>query len=160
MPHHQLCRYFEGAGECTCSPITAFTGPHFFLSNFYPSVVFFEGLAYRSSEHAFQAAKTPNHELKLWIRDAEEAVVAKRRGRSASVKATMSPDWDSCKVEVMRLILVAKFSDPSLRDLLKWTAPKKLVEGNWWGDTFWGQCPLGDGQNWLGRLLMDLRDAT
>ena len=30
---------------------------------------------------------------------------------------------------------------------------EELVEGNYWGDTFWGICN-GEGTNWLGILLM------
>jgi hypothetical protein len=32
----------------------------------------------------------------------------------------------------------------------------ELIEGNNWGDTFFGVCN-GEGENWLGRLLMNLR---
>ena len=35
----------------------------------------------------------------------------------------------------------------------------KLVEGNTWGDRFWGVCG-GVGLNWLGRLLMQVRDEV
>lgn len=39
------------------------------------------------------------------------------------------------------------------------TANKPLIEENWWGDKFWGVCETtGEGENWLGRLLMDLRN--
>jgi len=36
------------------------------------------------------------------------------------------------------------------------TYPCELVEGNTWGDTFWGVC-RGVGLNYLGRLLMGQR---
>jgi predicted NAD-dependent protein-ADP-ribosyltransferase YbiA (DUF1768 family) len=32
-----------------------------------------------------------------------------------------------------------------------------LIEENTWGDTFWGICK-GQGENHLGRLLMQIRD--
>ena len=57
----------------------------------------------------------------------------------------------------MRDVLRAKFSDPELRGRLLATGEKHLVEGNHWGDRVWGQCPVGIGENWLGRLLMDIR---
>jgi predicted NAD-dependent protein-ADP-ribosyltransferase YbiA (DUF1768 family) len=57
----------------------------------------------------------------------------------------------------MEEILRMKFADERLRDKLTSTAPVELVEGNWWGDTFWGVCK-GVGENHLGRLLMKIRD--
>jgi len=33
---------------------------------------------------------------------------------------------------------------------------RDLVEGNDWGDTYWGQCK-GRGQNHLGKLIMRIR---
>lgn len=67
------------------------------------------------------------------------------------------PDWDTVKIAVMREILEIKFSDEILRNLLIDTHPHSLVEGNTWGDTFWGVCN-GNGKNHLGILLMELRD--
>lgn len=58
----------------------------------------------------------------------------------------------------MRAILESKFSDKQLYNLLLETKPRLLVEGNYWGDTFWGQCPVGVGENNLGKLLMEIRD--
>ena len=43
-----------------------------------------------------------------------------------------------------------------LGEKLKATGDGQIVEGNTWGDTFWGVCG-GRGQNWLGRLLMERR---
>jgi predicted NAD-dependent protein-ADP-ribosyltransferase YbiA (DUF1768 family) len=56
----------------------------------------------------------------------------------------------------MRQVLVRKFSHPELRAALLSTGDALLVEGNHWGDIFWGVC-RGEGENWLGRLLMALR---
>jgi predicted NAD-dependent protein-ADP-ribosyltransferase YbiA (DUF1768 family) len=71
----------------------------------------------------------------------------------------MVPNWDTIKIHIMREILEAKFSRGSVlsRQLIR-TEGEDLIEGNSWGDTFWGQCPLGVGTNWLGVLLMELRE--
>ena len=37
--------------------ITKFDGDHFFLSNFFPAPLEFEGMMFKTSEHAFQAMK-------------------------------------------------------------------------------------------------------
>jgi predicted NAD-dependent protein-ADP-ribosyltransferase YbiA (DUF1768 family) len=36
------------------------------------------------------------------------------------------------------------------------TGDRKLVEGNYWHDTFWGVCN-GVGENYLGEILMHVR---
>ncbi len=43
-----------------------------------------------------------------------------------------------------------------LREKLLATGDRKLVEGNTWGDTFWGVC-RGNGKNHLGKILMKIR---
>jgi predicted NAD-dependent protein-ADP-ribosyltransferase YbiA (DUF1768 family) len=58
----------------------------------------------------------------------------------------------------MRECLVAKFGqNPELMQLLKDTGDSILIEGNSWGDQFWGVCN-SVGKNWLGKLLMEIRD--
>jgi len=58
----------------------------------------------------------------------------------------------------METLLREKFSkDPELRAKLLNTGTSKLVEGNTWGDRFWGVC-RGQGENNLGRLLMKVRE--
>jgi predicted NAD-dependent protein-ADP-ribosyltransferase YbiA (DUF1768 family) len=58
----------------------------------------------------------------------------------------------------MRHLLESKFgkANPELRQMLIDTNPCVLIEGNTWGDRFWGVCE-GKGENMLGRLLMNLR---
>jgi predicted NAD-dependent protein-ADP-ribosyltransferase YbiA (DUF1768 family) len=57
----------------------------------------------------------------------------------------------------MRDLLRKKFRNPSLRQKLADTGTAKIIEGNYWGDTFWGECPVGNGENHLGKLLMEIR---
>ena len=77
---------------------------------------------------------------------------AKQYGRGLLLR----PDWGSIKVTVMRALVQQKFKEPRLRELLLKTGGAKLVEGNSWGDQFWGVCK-DEGENWLGRILMDER---
>lgn len=78
---------------------------------------------------------------------------AKTLGRSCQLRA----DWDEVKDKVMFEILQAKFRDRRLaKDLLD-TRPHDLIEGNTWGDTYWGVCN-GEGENKLGKLLMKVRN--
>ena len=55
-----------------------------------------------------------------------------------------------------RQLLRSKFSDPELAEALLATGDAELVEGNTWGDPFWGVYK-GKGENMLGRLLMEVR---
>lgn len=124
-----------------------------FLSNFYAALVDYEGLRYPSVEHAYQAAKTLDLELRLAIAQAPSAIEAKRMGGLARLQ----PDWDSIKIGVMRDLLEIKFRDPDLRARLLATQGALLSHKAPW-DGFWGDGPNGRGQDLLGTLLMDLRD--
>lgn len=132
--------------------ITAFDGDYAFLSNMYLCPLFYKGMAFASSEHAYQAEKFTDFDQKLIIQCASSPYRAKRLGRMMTIR----PDWDQVKVQVMREILDVKFSLPDLADKLLSTGNAQLVEGNNWNDTFWGVCN-GKGQNWLGKLLMEKR---
>lgn len=68
----------------------------------------------------------------------------------------MRENWDHIKITVMREVIAQKFEDPDLRDFLLSTGTQTLIEGNTWGDKFWGVCG-GVGLNNLGRLLMERR---
>ena len=59
----------------------------------------------------------------------------------------------------MAELLDCKFTqNPVLKLKLIETGSKKLIEGNTWGDTFWGMSSrTGKGRNALGQLLMKLR---
>jgi ribA/ribD-fused uncharacterized protein len=134
--------------------ITSFTGKYFFLSNFYPCSVLFEDKIYPSAEHAYMAAKTTDEATRVYIASAPTPGKAKRIGKTIQLRE----NWDLIKLQYMRVILESKFSDPVLRKLLDSTKGYEIIEGNTWGDTFWGQCPLGHGRNELGKLLVSIRD--
>ena len=104
---------------------------------------------------------------------------AKKRGRSVKIR----PDWELIKRRMMLEVVLAKFAPGSqLAGLLVSTGDRVLVEGNTWGDAYWGAVPAeqgvilpaGSGQppvwtmpdgrmlaghNWLGRELMMVRDV-
>jgi N-glycosidase YbiA len=133
--------------------IDSFQGEYRFLSNFWPAVVRFDGMTYPTVEHAYQAAKTMDMKERLRISELATPGLAKKAGK----KVKMRSDWgDEVKIIFMRLFLTLKFQDPKLRKKLLQTGTEKLVEGNTWGDTFWGVCD-GKGKNHLGKLLMEVR---
>ena len=134
--------------------IGPFLGRWRFLSNFYPVTVVMDQVAYRSVEHAYQAAKTLDVDERRIIAAAETPGAAKKFGRMVTVRE----DWEQVKLTVMLNLLTQKFSLDPLATWLVETAPARLVEINTWGDTFWGICQ-GHGENHLGRLLMRVRAA-
>ena len=132
--------------------IRTFKNKNAFLSNFYPVFVYYEGMRFPSVEHAFQAAKTNDLATSKLFMIAPPAKDAKRFGRQVKLRK----DWDSVKVNVMEMLLRQKFARPALREQLLSTEDSMLIEGNNHGDTFWGVCK-GTGENYLGRLLMKIR---
>lgn len=139
--------------------IMEFDGKFAFLSNFYNSPIEFEGIKYPTVEHFFQAQKTLNIEERLAIASAATPGQAKRMGRKVSLR----PDWESIKIDIMRIGLELKFKDTKLRMELLNTGSMPLIEGNHWHDNIWGKCSCDKckniiGKNILGKLLMDLRE--
>lgn len=132
------------------SAITSFSGDNAFLSNFYHSVIFGR---LTTVEHWFQACKAVDGAEKNYVLDAPTPGAAKRRGRRIKMRA----DWDEIKLGIMQQLLREKFSDPELAKKLIATGSTELVEGNTWGDRYWGVYN-GEGENHLGKLLMAVRD--
>lgn len=133
--------------------ISSFEGFNEFLSNFYSCEVEFEGRTYPSVEHAYQAAKSVKPDIRRRMAEMATPGKAKRFGNRIELRQ----GWDSMRTEVMMKVLRSKFSDPELAQCLLDTGTEELIEGNNWGDTFWGVCN-SKGENNLGRLLMQLRE--
>ena len=88
------------------------------------------------------------------IRTAATPGAAKRAGRTL----TLLPNWNTLKVDAMRLVLRLKFQQhPRLASQLRDTGSALLIEDSPF-DRFWGTGRDGTGQNMLGTLLMELRE--
>lgn len=126
-----------------------------FLSNFYEASVTYQGLAYGSVEAAFQAQKCMTEEEKLQFTKCSPGK-SKEIGRRVQLR----PDWEQVKVSLMEEIVREKFAQhPDLAQQLRETGDKILVEGNRWGDAFWGvDAKTGQGGNHLGKILMKIRE--
>jgi len=133
--------------------INSFSGEYRFLSNFYMCDVCYKGIIYPSSEHAYQAAKTNSIDEKLEIALLCSPNEAKKKARSFK----LIPEWDTEKMIIMFEICFLKFhQNNDLRIKLIATGKNLLIEGNTWGDTFWGMCN-NKGFNYLGKTLMCVR---
>lgn len=134
--------------------IDSFSGQYRFLSNFYPSQVQIFGHWVPTVEHAYQASKADNIKDMDLVCGARSAGVAKKLGRQISIRT----DWDSIKDNTMLMLLRQKFKGhtDALGLQLMQTGDALLIEGNTWGDRYWGKCN-GTGLNKLGILLMQVR---
>ena len=137
--------------------ITSFTGRYRWLSNFWTVTVRgTDGRPYRTVEHGYVAAKCMFVTDRIAVQALHTPGAAKRFGRNVRLR----PEWaaEGFRLLIMKMLLIQKFADPTLRSELLETGGMPLIEGNTWGDTFWGESPLGTGSNHLGKLIMRIRD--
>lgn len=140
--------------------IDSFSGDYHFLSNFWvASGAYIQafGCFVRTTEHGFQAAKCARQKDRYAILTAETPGKAKRMGQNIEIR----DDWDEVKEHVMYTLLRRKFAHQGAMAELLHTGTGCLVEGNTWGDRYWGctKNPVGrwEGSNRLGVLLMQVR---
>lgn len=133
----------------TCS----FSGELNFCSNFYYAEILYKGQKFKTAEHAYQWSKCKHDADKAAICEAKTPVEAKKIGK----KATIIDNWDNSRIPIMYEILKCKFSLPFLKEKLINTGDQELVNENYWRDTVFGVYNK-EGDNWLGRLLMRIRD--
>lgn len=133
--------------------ISPFVGEYEYLSNFYEAPLAYKGVMYLSSESAYQAHKfTENHKDFSWL----TPMKAKKLARKREVRE----DWEEVKYQIMLEIVREKFTQNwHLQNKLIETGDVLLVEGNYWGDTYWGVCN-GEGTNYLGKILMQVREEA
>ena len=137
--------------------IDSFRGEYSFLSNFSRhSFVDDEGQVWRTSEHYYQAKKVS---MAGDVIKGEIIITAKTPAIAKAIGAGISPEnWHEISLSVMKEALKYKFDQNSdIRMKLLETGDSELIEGNTWGDVFWGQVD-GKGKNMLGKLLMELRN--
>jgi ribA/ribD-fused uncharacterized protein len=145
--------------------INQFRGEYYFLSNYYTSEFRWRHHNFSTAEQAFAFAKTfvaepaAQESFQRGILRSSTPGEAKKLGRS--VPLTDVSVWDSMRVQYMREIVHAKFEHvDGLAGKLLNTGAMMLVEGNTWGDDFWGRCLKNGkmvGSNHLGVILMEER---
>lgn len=112
-------------------------------------------MVYQSVEHAYQAAKSNNVSIRQEIQKLETPGLAKKFSQTMVVR----PEWNTeLKLRTMENLVRQKFffTEPLLTQVFLSTEDAELIEGNTWGDTFWGVCN-GVGNNYLGKILMKVR---
>ena len=142
----------------------------FFLSHFSAAEIAIEGETWPTVEHYFQSRKSLDPEFRSAIRACVHPGMAKRLGAAPEGSRKRSgqswfrahdkkhrEDWREIRLDLMRQADLAKFSQHArLRELLLATEDAEIVEDTTM-DSFWGIGPDGKGENWAGRILMEVR---
>jgi N-glycosidase YbiA len=140
-----------------------------FLSHFHPAPITLDGEIW-TVEHYYQAQKSFDPAYRDAIRDAKSPGMAKRlaappraprriSSQSWFRKNGASPreDWHDVKLDIMRRADRAKYvQHVGLAARLAATHPAVLEEDSPF-EPFWGTGPDGAGENWAGRILMEIR---
>jgi ribA/ribD-fused uncharacterized protein len=120
------------------------------LSNFWIAPFEVDGVRWASVEHYYQANKSDDPEQVAWVRKAQSAGEAKRRGQRVRLRF----DWERVKDKVMLTALRAKFAqNADVREVLVGTGEAALHEDAP-NDLYWG----ARGRDRLGQLLAQVRD--
>ncbi len=141
-----------------------------FLSHFFPAEIALDGLTWRTVEHYYQAQKSDDPAYRDAIRSAVSPGMAKRLAAPPAAPRRISAqswfrkrgllprdDWHLVKLDIMRRADRAKFTQHDrLTSLLLDTGDAELVEDSPF-EAFWGTGPDGQGENWAGRILMEIR---
>jgi len=144
-----VIRFYSSAG----------TSPYKGFSNLAKAEFTLDGQTYFSVENYIQSEKfaSTDPEYAEKIRNQKNPALVKGMGKSKGHAA--AEDWETRRVDVMRRGLLAKFtSNEALKEVLLSTGDAKIEEESP-ADSFWGIGADGQGENWTGKLLMELRDS-
>lgn len=133
--------------------------PYGAFSNLFRREIQFEGEAFATAEHAYQAGKARKPAVRQWLLAAPSPALLAMAAHGLYWWDVRS-DWSKIKFDRMRAVLRAKFTQhEDLRELLVSTGQARLVESATVDNAvnrLWGEVN-GKGKNMLGALLMELR---
>ena len=134
--------------------------------NMAPFPIEFDGKRWLTSEALFQAMRFDDEQIREQIRNEKSPMGAKMKAKKNKEKMIVAP-MSEADLENMRLVLRVKIEQhPELRQMLIESGDAFIVEdctrrqrgsGLFWGAAFVNGKWVG--QNWLGKLWMELRDA-
>lgn len=144
----------------------------FWLSHFHAAPIILEGETWPTVEHFFQSQKSFDPEFRRVIQSCVHPGMAKRLAAAPEGSRKVSgqswfrangqkhrTDWRDVRLDIMRKADQAKFTQhPALRALLLATGDAEIVEDTTMDD-YWGIGPDGNGENWAGRILMEVRTS-
>jgi len=126
-----------------------------FLSNFFPTnpaKIEYRHMEFSCVENAYQAAKFEDVHTRVRF-----VLISPVEAKRLAKKLPRREEWSSVALTVMSDLVRQKFyKNETLKQLLLDTKDREIIEGNYWGDTYWGVCK-GVGENHLGKILMKVR---
>lgn len=142
----------------TSSPIQfeSTNGPYGELSNFANFPVFGNGVIWPTAEHYYQAEKFESDIIREKIRRAATPIKAKEIARKFT--DNINHEWgDLCLTVMYSTVMLKVRQNPEIHDLLTGTKDSEIVEISK-DDVFWGRTTEGRGANYLGKILMLIRN--
>ena len=156
--------------------ITRFRGKYFCFSNMHPLENWIEsaqGIFVPTSEHDYMTRRLVNPYLQREValargdiddsRVYKDGLAAKNLAhRYIEEGAIQLDDWEVACLGVMTEAVDKKFTaNVAIAQILYDTGDEEIIEGNTWGDKFWGVDPPGsdNGLNHLGKILMSVRSS-
>ena len=139
--------------------------PYGAFSNLYHRHMEFEGCRFPTAEHAYQYGKARSPEVREWLMSAPSPSLLAMAAHGL-YSWDIAPGWSKNKVDRMKSVLLAKFSQfDDLRGLLLSTGAERLVEIGSVDNAvnrFWGMVDIKGtltGKNMLGVLLREVREV-
>lgn len=141
--------------------------PYGWMGNMAPFPVSYDDKTFRTTEALFQALRFDDTAIHEIIRAEKSAMAAKMQAKNRQDKMVIVPQ-STADVDNMRMVLRLKLSThPALREELLATGDAVIVEDctrrPHGSGLFWGAALIDNawtGENVLGTLWMELRDAT
>lgn len=132
--------------------------PYGCFSNFSPHSIYLQGRRWPTTEHYYQAQKfagSSDETLILTIQTLPTPEEAAAIGRNPGY--SVRPDWEQVKVPIMLEAVRIKFLIHSdIQAILLATGEEEIVEDSP-TDPYWGCGSDRQGQNQLGKILMQIR---
>lgn len=124
------------------------------FSNFSPHHIKIGGKIWPTTEHFYQAMKTPDPDLQEDIRKCKTPKEAKELAQTVPLRK----DWEEVKFDIMVMAVRAKAEQyTSIKQMLLDTGDEEIGEASPY-DYEWGLGKDGTGRNLLGKVLMQLRE--
>lgn len=129
------------------------------LDNFSAHMISLWGKKFPTAEHAYQWKKFSASNPAI----AQQILAASSPHRVKEIsdqhQDEVLPLWHKKKVAIMKEILQAKANQhEDVREALKRTGTRTIIE-NSPVDNFWGAGPNGKGENWVGKIWMEIRES-
>lgn len=156
MLHPAVLPYLKGLKESDFpKEILQFKKEYDFLDNAYPVPITYEGLVYPSVTSAFYASKSLKKEDRLIF---AKCSIEKAKTKGGAIRAYEG--WEEKQLEIMEELIRIKFwQNPQLLEKLLDTKGCTLIDGNKKKEKFWGlNLITWEGENYLGKILMKIRD--